>query len=233
MRIKNKNRIWELDFLRGIALLLMVYFHLIYDMKEFFGYAVNYESTFNAAAGRIAAILFILVSGVSCSLSRSNIIRGFKLLMLALAVSAASYFYNPDFVIKFGILHFLAAGMILYPLLEKLNPLMLALSGTAIIILGRYTAGITVTNEYLFPLGLTTNNFISSDYYSLIPWLGLFIYGIFLSKLFYKEKRSLLGFEFIDNIISMSGRHTLLIYLLHQPVIVAVLWSIEKLSGRV
>jgi len=90
----SKSRIWELDFLRGIALILMIYFHVIFDMKEFFDYPVSYSIGINYYIGKASAILFMLVSGISCSLSRSNIRRGLKVLGIALAITLVTHLYN-------------------------------------------------------------------------------------------------------------------------------------------
>ena len=226
---KNTGRIWELDFLRGIALILMVYFHLVFDMKEFFSYPIEYTGNLNAFIGRTSAILFILISGISCSLSRNNIKRGLKLLGVSLVVSLFSYLYNPDFVIKFGILHFLAASMLLAPLLQKLNWIVLTALGSIIIALGQYTSRATTSYDYLFPFGVTTSNFVSSDYYSLVPWLGVFLYGMAISMLLYKQRKSLFSFKINDNFVSKAGRHTLIMYLLHQPAIVVLLTIAEKI----
>jgi len=223
MKANAGKRIWELDFFRGIALLFMVYFHVVYDMNEFFSYQVIYGSGINFYIGKASVILFILISGVSCSLSRSNVKRGLKLFGIALLVSLFSYLYNPDFVIKFGVIHFFSVCMLLYPVLKKLNNALLLIFGTIIISLGYFTSNIKLSHDYLFPFGVTSANFASSDYYSLIPWLGLFLYGIFLGNIFYKEKKSIFSFSIGGNIISFAGRHTLLVYLAHQPVILGVL----------
>jgi len=221
--VQNKNRIWELDFLRGIALILMIYFHIIFDMKEFYNYPVIYGSGINYYIGKAAAILFILISGISCSLSRNNMKRGLKVLGIALVITAVSYIYSKDFCIKFGILHFLGASMLLYPLYSRINKYLLIVLGTAVIIAGYFVQKINVSTEILFPIGLINSKFTSGDYYPLLPWLGVFMYGNAMGRILYTAKTSILNFPIRDNIISMGGRKTLLIYVLHQPVIVLIL----------
>ncbi|MCX7842257.1 MAG: DUF1624 domain-containing protein [Clostridia bacterium] len=229
-KAKENRRIWELDFLRGIALILMIYFHVVYDMNEFFGYRIAYGSGINYFIGKASVILFILISGISCSLSRSNFKRGLKLLGIALLVSLLSYLYNPEFVIKFGVIHFFAVCMLFYHLLNKLNNILLLLAGTGIIALGAYTSGLQASNDYLFPFGVTSPDFSSSDYYSLVPWMGLFLYGMFLSRVLYKKKTSLFPFRIDDTVINFLGRHTLVAYLIHQPVIIGVLSVIKQIN---
>lgn len=225
----NKSRIWELDFFRGIALISMIYFHAVYDMKEFFGYNIRYESGINFYIGKLSVILFILISGISCSLSRSNVKRGLRLLGVALLVSLFSYVYNPAFVIKFGIIHFFAVCMLLYPLINKLNTPLLIILGTLIIALNTYTSRISSSNEYLFPFGVTSPGFVSSDYYSLVPWLGLFLYGMVLARTLYKKKESLFSFQPGNNPVSFFGRHTLILYVIHQPVLLGLFSVINLL----
>jgi uncharacterized membrane protein len=221
------NRIWELDFFRGIALLLMIYFHFIFDMNEMFNYSVSYTSGINYYIGKISAILFIFISGISCSLSRSNIKRGLRVLAIALAITIVTHLYGAEFGIKFGILHFLGICMLLYPLIRPLNQFLLITVGTLIIIIGNYAQKIVVPFNFLFPFGITSNSFISSDYYPLLPWSGLFIYGVAFGKKFYSEKKSVLPISpennFIIRTISAMGRSTLLIYVIHQPITIGIL----------
>jgi len=225
----SKSRIWELDFLRGIALILMIYFHVIFDMKEFFDYPVSYSSGINYYIGKASAILFMLVSGISCSLSRSNIRRGLKVLGIALAITLVTHLYNLEYGIKFGILHFFGISMLLYPVFRRLNSYLLLGLGTAVIALGSVVSKIKVSYDYLFPLGIHSNSFVSSDYYPLIPWFGVFLYGIALGKILYAGKQSLFNFTPGENIISMAGRRTLLIYVIHQPITMLVLTLVSQL----
>lgn len=228
----KKKRIWELDFLRGIALILMVYFHVIYDLKEFYNYPVSYASGINFYIGKASALLFMLISGVSCTLSSSNIKRGLKVLGAALIITTATHLYNPDYGVKFGILHFLGVSMLLYPLFSKINKYYLIVLGTAVILLETLLAKVPANVDYLFPLGLTTRSFISSDYYPLIPWFGVFLYGIALGKLLYANNQSLFTVSLEDNIISKAGRKTLILYLVHQPFIITVLVLINYLIAQ-
>ena len=228
---QNCSRIWEIDFFRGIALAIMVYWHILFDMKEFYGYNVNYESVFNQVLGKISVILFILISGISCSFSRSNTKRGLRILGMALAITLVSYLYNPGYCIKFGILHFLGTSILIYPVFRRINKYALPAIGAAIIILGYFFARINPPHNYFFIFGITNSKFSSADYYPIAPWFGVFLYGVALGKIIYAQKRSIINFPVKENILNIIGRHTLPIYILHQPVILAVLEFVKRITA--
>jgi uncharacterized membrane protein len=230
--IKSK-RIWELDFFRGIALILMIYFHIIYDMKELFNYNVIYDRGVNFYLGKSSAILFILTAGISCNLSRNNVKRGIKVLATAMLITVVTHLYGSGLGIKFGILHFLGLCMLAYPLYGKLNKYTLLILGTLIILLSQITSGISVSNDYFFILGISSQEFTSSDYYPLVPWFGVFLYGGVISKFLNIRKESVFRFSIKENVISNMGRHTLSFYLVHQPAIVLALSLLNALFDQV
>ncbi|MFA6308976.1 MAG: heparan-alpha-glucosaminide N-acetyltransferase [Clostridia bacterium] len=224
MNISNvKNRIWELDFLRGFALLCMIYFHMVFDLSFFYNFNINISSGFNFFIGRSSAVLFILIAGISCLISRNNLKRGLKILAVALVITIISHIYNPTVGIKFGILHFLSVSILLYPVFKKINRYILIILGIIVISFGYILMNINVSFDYLFPIGLHSNTFVSSDYYPLIPFLGVFLFGIALGKFLYTSRKSLIPIKFQDNIINMAGRNTLILYLVHQPIILILL----------
>jgi len=227
---KNCTRIWELDFLRGVALILMVYFHTIYDLKEFYYYTVSYTDGLNFYIGKISAILFMLISGTSSSLSANNTKRGIKVLCIAMLITIITHLYDLDYGIKFGILHFLGVSMLLSPVFIKLNKYVLIALGIGILGIGNFITEINTSVNYLFPFGITDSSFASSDYYPLVPWLGVFLIGLSLGKLLYSDRRSLLPFGMNDNFIMIAGQHTLSIYLFHQPAIMIVLILLQLLN---
>mgnify|MGYP000916627453 CR=1 FL=1 len=230
-RQQTTKRIWEVDFLRGVALLAMVYYHIVYDLREFYSVPVSYSDGMNFYMGRGSALLFMLLAGLSCTLTGGNAKRGLKVLGLGLVITAITLLYVPSHAVTFGILHFLGTSMVLYPPVSRLGPVILALLGTAIFYLGGLTAQVQVPVGFLFPLGLRGEGFISSDYYPLLPWFGVFLCGAALGKLLYAEKRSLLKSLPPDTLVNKMGRHTLPIYLIHQPVILLVLFLLLRLTG--
>lgn len=220
----SRSRIWELDFLRGIALLAMIAFHILYDLKEFYQVPISYEQGPVYYLGKFAASLFIVVAGISCSLSKSNIKRGIKLFLLGLLITLVTSLVVPGSNIIFGILHFLGTSIVLYSIFKHLKPGMLLILGTAVIMAGFCFKKITLPNNILAPLGLLGPEFYSVDYYPLVPWLGLFLYGAAMGKILYTQKQSLFPASPLrQNLLNTLGQHSLSIYLLHQPVILLLL----------
>lgn len=227
--IASTSRIWELDFLRGLAILLMVFFHLMFDLNEFFQVPIPYEHGVVYFIGRLAAVLFILLAGISCSLSRNNLRRGMKILAWGLVVTLVTSIAVPGLNIFFGILHFLGTSILLYHLIHELRPSLLFILGVLTIATGYAFEQITMPNHLLAPLGLLGDDFYSADYYPLFPWFGLFLWGTAFGKCLYPSKSSLFPGKPAHHLLSYLGKHSLWIYLLHQPILLLVLYPIFAL----
>lgn len=115
---QESNRIWEIDFLRGIAIILMSLFHLLYDLSEFYNYDINYTSGPVDIIGLTSAIMFIILTAISSSLSSNNLKRAAKILFFAYCITAITYFYDPQTFINFGILHLIGFSILLYNFLK-------------------------------------------------------------------------------------------------------------------
>lgn len=230
--LKNKwkeNRITELDFLRGIALIIMIYFHTIRSMHEIFGYDVSYTSTRMVYIGTFSAILFIFISGISWWFSRNPYKRFVLLWAISIILSIATYIYDNSWFIKFGIIHFFAVSSLLGIVVKKINPYIMICVGIAIIISNYRITEIPVNTNYLFFLGLKNSDFQSLDYYPLIPRFGVYLLGMSMNTLLYKNKKSIIWNILNIKPINFVGRHTLAIYLFHQPIIIWCLYVIQLL----
>jgi len=67
-----EKRFWEIDFLRGLAIIMMILFHLLYDLNYFGEYNLNLHSGFWWYFARMTATIFILLVGISLTLSFSR-----------------------------------------------------------------------------------------------------------------------------------------------------------------
>lgn len=228
-------RIWEIDFLRGLAIILMVCYHLLFDLGEFvgverfLGWSTDLSKTAWVIAQFFFAGLFVVLSGISATLTRSNIRRGLRLLAVSVLVSAATYVFDKSSVVYFGILQCLAVSMLLYgAAFEKARPAICAAAGAAVLALGAalpaLKTALAIRTNWLMPLGLHGPSFSAFDYFPLIPWFGVFLVGAVLGKTLYASKRSLLPWRLPRNFVNFAGRYSLWIYLAHQPVIMGVLY---------
>lgn len=254
----KKGRIHLLDEIRGFAIVCMVFFHAFYTMTFMFGMDIGRTLySFFLPISIWFAGLFILISGISCRLSHSNAIRGAKLFGIAVGLSLVMWVLDYKFgmsntMIWFGILHLLSVCMLLYALLhrplEKVHPL-IAVPLLALLFaitfhmpdgylqFVNHTVALPewlTSCRFLFPLGIVHPEFASADYYPIFPWIFLFFIGASIGRWF--KGGNLPEFFYNEHFrpLAYCGRHTLVIYLAHQPIIYGVLWVasllIEKLS---
>jgi uncharacterized membrane protein len=169
------KRIWEIDLARALAIVLMVVFHTVYDLREFLSVDVDYASGFWYWLGKASALLFIFVSGISSGLSTRILKRGVVTVTMGMVITAVTYVVLGDMYIRYGILHFLGTCMLIAPLLQRLPPGVLAVLATAIGLSARHVDAARVGTGLLLPLGVRYPGFASADYYPLIPYLAVFL----------------------------------------------------------
>ena len=245
------ERFWEIDVLRGLAILMMVTYHLFFDLAYFRIFSWDVSSGVLLVLARMTAFIFIFLVGVSLTLSYSRtqisvknqektnlfqkyLKRGVIIFFMGLLITLATWLIIPQDFIVFGILHFIGIAIILeYPFLNK-KYLNLVL-GIVFIILGFIIAQFTVSYPWLIWLGLKPSVFITVDYFPLLPWLGVVSLGIFAGKILYTDYERRynlpdLSSNFLTNLFSYLGRNSLLIYLIHQPILITVLYLLGGLD---
>ena len=178
----RSSRVWQIDFFRGVAICLMASFHFVFDANYYWNVPISYQSGFWFYVGKLSAILFTFIAGVSASISSRHIRRGLVVLGWGMLITLATYLLDSQTYIRFGILHMQGSCMLLYPLLKDLRPAWLAALGVAVFAAGKWTAELTGP-AFLLPLGVMPLGFYSLDYYPLLPWAGLFLFGAALGKL--------------------------------------------------
>lgn len=225
----ESKRIWEIDLLRAAAIVLMTAFHTVYDLNVYLGWDITWHRGFWFWIGKSSALIFIFISGISSGLGSKTVKRGLLVLGLGLGISAVTYFVLGDEYIRFGILHFLGTSMLLSLALRKLPAWALAILALAVACLAKPVGGMTVPTFLLLPLGFTYAGFSSADYYPLIPYLAVFILGLIAYKIYYFKRRSLFNFQVDNNIITFLSRNSLLIYVVHQPLILGLLILYKQL----
>lgn len=232
----TKHRIWELDALRGFCILAMVVFHLVYDLTELYGLVSWRLPPLWQVVQEWGGVVFVALSGLSATLGSRPLRRGLLVLACGMGCTVVTWLLYrfglsaSSMVIRFGVLHCLGLCMMLWPLFRPLPARVLALLGAAACLLGLYFGGISVKSPFLFPLGLTTANFSSGDYFPLLPNLGWFLLGAVLGRSLYPQKRSLL--PKIPQVLpirflKLCGRLSLPIYLIHQPLLCAILGTLQ------
>ena len=232
---RRPDRIWEIDFLRGLSIILMVGYHLLYDLgamagvKSLLGFTTDLTTLAWLAAQYFFAGLFVILSGTSSTLSRGNVRRALKLIAVALLITGVTFFFNRAATVHFGILHCLGVSILIYGLaFTRAKALACATAGAALLGLSAalplVLKGITIGSDWLLPLGIHRPGYSSFDYFPLLPWFGIFLAGVALGKSVYAQKRSLIPRRLPVTFINFAGRHSLLIYIVHQPIILAALY---------
>lgn len=257
-RSASANRAFELDVLRGVAIVMMMFMHFSYDVRYEFGVdTFNYlhSAWFWEFIHPIIIVLFVGISGICCSFSRNNLKRGLKLLAVALAFTFGTLFVtkvmNIYCLILFNVLHMLSISTLTYAFIVyiakklKLNDralsFILGFIGIYIMMLNNnlnYYDNIS-SNLLLMPLGISVIGEPSvADFMPLIPWLGVFLAAAAIGREVYPDKNTLFpnvgaGFHKAMAPLGFLGRHSLIVYIIHQPIIYAVLYLIFKLLGKV
>ena len=224
--MKPQNRIPELDAARGICILGMIAVHLIYDLTELYPVLDwKYPPVFLLLKNG-GGIAFFLISGIAVTLGRRHLRRGLVVFGCALLVSAAMGLTG-SMPIRFGVLHCLGISMLLWELFKRAGIRLLAVAGIGFVLAGLIFDHMVVSVNLLYPLGLTAADFRSADYFPLLPYFGYFLLGACLGKKLYPQRRSFFAETAFSGPFSrffcLCGRHSLIIYLIHQPVLILII----------
>ena len=216
-----KQRYEWLDMWRSLAVLTMLVFHALWDLERF---GVVASGTMETHAADVVRYLgggsFILISGMLALRSERCLRRGFFLFCVGLAVAVVTALVKLP--VRFGILQLLGVCMMLCgaardALRRYTGPVFAAAYLLLFVLTWLITARITVSWRFLYPLGLRAEGFFSADYWPLLPWAFLYLLGTQLGALLLRggaeDRRR------FPAALSFPGRHSLVIYLLHQPIL--------------
>lgn len=244
--METGTRLWEIDLFRGIAILMMVLFHTVFDIS-FFGIApLDVSTGFWRYFAYATASLFLLIVGVSLIISHDKawqkisglslvlkfVYRGAFIFALGLLVTLGTWLYLGEGFVIFGILHLIGISIVLSPLFFRFGKLNI-LIGLACIPAGWIISGLNGP-AILLPFGVMPAGFTSVDYTPLFPWFGMVLIGMGIGKFLYTagERRFKIPQipELIVTPLSFLGRHSLVIYLVHQPVIILMLAAVTGMK---
>ena len=232
----TKKRIDIIDALRGLSVILMVLHHLLYDLVEFCGAP---EWIFTNPVFEVLhyffAGLFIVLSGVSSQFSRSNVRRGLRVIAVALVFTIVTHVM--DMPIRFGILHLLGFSMLFFGLTRRLwdaipktlAPVIYAVLFAAGILAVRL---IPLSSPHIWMFGWTLPDFVSYDYFPILPWLFLFLAGTWAGALIVDNKLPKWFYETKIRFLPVVGKKSLIIYILHQPLMYGIVMAVLYLTGR-
>ncbi|MCF7924479.1 MAG: DUF1624 domain-containing protein [Candidatus Izimaplasma sp.] len=258
----QNKRIWELDFLRGLAIIMMVFDHFMFDFAFFDNYFSNFREVDNSFfnwmyefanmywdsflrfLGReFFVLLFLIISGISFTFSKNNFKRGFKLLLVALLITFVTYMIELllgiRVLIVFGVIHMFAFSIIITALIRKFikNEIIILFIGMAILTIG-FIFG--MFSPHFLPLNLSNLPKIiigvgryGADHFGIVPYVGFILIGTVIGNAFYKNKVSLLPKHNLssNNIFLIAGRKSLLVYVLHQPLVLIFVSIIAYIFG--
>ena len=232
----RRSRVPAIDALRGLAILAMVAYHFCFDLRYYGLIRADFENDpFWLGARALILTSFMLLVGMSLVLARRSgatrdaFWRRLALIAAcALAVSAGSYLMFPGRFIYFGVLHCIAVAILLAaPFVTR--PRTALVGGLAIIVAGVSFAHPAFDARALSWLGFTTMKPPTEDFVPLAPWSGLVFVGIALAHALTRvDFRPIAPLARLPRATQWLGRHSLAIYMIHQPILLGVLWVIVR-----
>ena len=244
----KKERYFILDSVRGLIIISMLIYHTLWDLSELFNVRFGFSGDSFSLWQKSIRYGFIILSGFCWSLGRHRLKRALTVLVCSVIITAATALFMGRDIILFGVLSLLGSAMlIMIPLdkiFKKINPY-IGISASLLLFILLFDlehrwisfCGLDIyrmprtlyRNLFTAFLGMPAASFHSTDYVPIFPWVFIFFVGYFLYHI--AKRHALLPKLCIVRIrpLEWLGRHSLIIYMLHQPVIYAVLWLIFKI----
>lgn len=240
------------DTFRGIILLSMLIYHTVWDMVYIFEQKWSwYESLWCYYWQQSICWSFILLSGFCWSFGKKKWKRGTIVFVNGLIISLVTLSLMPENRVLFGILTMLGSSMLfmipMEKVLKRVNPYVGGIGAFFLFIymknvdngsLGWNGFGYVKLPETWYAnlfsayWGLPARGFYSSDYFGIFPWLFLFVTGYFVYRIFEKHqwKDALKKGSIVP--LEMLGKNSLLVYMIHQPLIYVVLTVAYGMVGN-
>ena len=226
----------------------MILFHLSWDLS-FLGLARIRMSFWPWPwFSRVIATMFLGLAGTSLTVSharsgytlgyRKYLWRGLKVFGYGMVITLVTYVFIPREFVVFGILHLIGFSIAAaYPFLPRRRWVLSLVSGIVLMVIGTYLNRQVTTTPWLIWLGVPQLGRPMADWYPVLPWYGLLLIGVAVGHVLYpygERRYELPEASHIPVIRELSalGRHSLLIYLVHQPVLLAVLTGVGWVLSR-
>ena len=227
-----RRRFDVLDAWRTLAIVLMAAYHFLYDLY-IFG-VISADQLFSAPLNvleRFICCSFILLAGASARFSRNNLRHGLVVLGAGLVVEIGAAVAGQT--IRFGVLMLLGSSMVLWHFLgkglQRFPGWSVAAGSGVLFFAARWWTGRTaVSVPWLYPLGFISPGFYSADYFPLLPWFFLFLIGTALGGWCLEHRENRLLTVSLPRALTWPGRHSLIIYVLHQPVLYGISYLIWR-----
>ena len=236
----NSQRFIELDILRGFAISAMILFHLLWDL-DYFGIVRLNKSMYNSNV--IFQALFLILVGITLAVKSNRtkepstdvykqiMHHGLWIFSLGMAITAVTLLFMPERPVLFGILHCIGISIVLSVFILRFKTYNIVFAATIItagFIIGHYH--VTHPTILHLMLGLHQTNVwkYTIDYFPLIPWFGVTLLGVGIGNILYKNNKRRFKMPNLPSykpitIFSWLGKHSLAIYLFHQPIIAGAL----------
>lgn len=235
------RRLAIIDGLRGVAIVAMIVYHFSWDLT-FFSLAdiplltspfwLSMRTSIVSAFLGIAGLSLVLATAQG--LDRRRYVRRLALVAgCAGIITVATYFAIPDAFIFFGILHCIALSSVLGLAFVRLPAILLAALGLACWFAPAYLADPVFDQPWWRWLGLMTYEPRSNDYVPLLPWFGVFLIGMAFGRglVFGRRAMAALGRLPVPGLLRWSGRNSLAIYMVHQPILIGLLFAWVSATG--
>lgn len=238
--VPRPARVPGVDTLRGIAIVAMVAYHFAFDLAHLRVADWNfYRDPFWLHARTVILSSFLLLAGVSLVLAdragastREFAKHVARIAACALLVTLATLIVFPRSFIWFGVLHAIAVSLVLARPLVRRPALALAI-GAVVIVTGNVFAAPAFDTPALGWIGFATVRPPTEDYVPLFPWMGVVLVGIAaghaLAASGFAPVRALAR---APRLLQVLGRHSLAVYMLHQPLLMGLAWALAAALGR-
>lgn len=225
------KRLIEIDALRGIAVLCMIVFHIGVNGNMLGYWAFDTYGWPLVLFMRVGQFLFLGLVGVSVFLSnrgfKGQLVRGLKIFGCGLLVTFGTYLVFPETYVRFGVLHLIAVSVPLVALFKGKEFLALLVAG-GFFGVSYLLPLFDVHSVWTLPLGMPPQPFASLDYFPIFPWMSAPLFGLWIGSKLYVERKetALVVFAKVPGALWL-GRHSLAVYLLHQPILYFSLWGLS------